>query len=176
MTILDPKKLQKQIKKQMTEAAVLLPIEFIENGTEIKGQVFIRKVKFDASAEIDKAFTYKPDPADDEQMILDSIDSIRLRAAQVWATVCVDADGTPFFESVEQVLKSYPNMIKAMWSVSNSVNLWWGKSQMKSSQKMNSGQNSSSVESVDEVSEKQNSDSTSVSSDSGSSTEHEEEA
>lgn len=148
MTILDPKALQAKVQANLEEKAVLKPLSFVENGVSINGEIYVKKLEFGEVEALDAAYTWKEDPDDPEIMRVEKIDHQKLRAAQIYATICIDEDGTPFFKSVESVLKSYPNMCKAMWSVSNEVNIFWGKLTTTTSKDTNSGQNLQSTESV----------------------------
>lgn len=148
MSILDPKALQAKVEQQTKEKAVLKDIEFIENGVPVKGKIYVKKLGFLEVEEIDNSYTWEIDPDEEGMMRVKSIDHQRMRAAQIFGSICVDEDGKLFFESVEQVLKAYPAMCKAMWSVSNEHNVFVGKLTTTTSKDTNSGQNLQSTESA----------------------------
>lgn len=148
MTILDPQALQAKVKQRTEEKAVLKDIEFVENGVLVKGKIFVKKLGFLEVEEIDNSYTWEIDPDEEGMMRVKSIDHHRMRAAQIFGTICVDEDGKLFFESVDQVLKAYPAMCKAMWSVSNEHNVFVGKLTTTTLKDTNSGQNSQSTESA----------------------------
>lgn len=150
--ILDPKELQAKVKQKNASKPVLVPVEFIEEGTEVKGNIYIKPVSYENAAELEKAYTWKPKEDDPEYMELESIDLTRLKAAQLYATVCVDEKGTPFFKSVDEVLKSYPSMCRAFWEASNSINVFVGKLKTANSSETKSLQNLPCTESAETAS------------------------
>lgn len=151
-TVLDPKSLQAKVKQKNKQKAVLVPVEFVEEGVEIKGQIYVKPVSFELTHELEKAYTWKPNEEDPDYMVLDTVDLTRLKAAQVFATICVDEQGTAFFKSVEEVLRSYPAMCRAFWEASNGINVFVGKSPIKNSNETKSSQNSPSTESAETAS------------------------
>lgn len=154
MSILDPKALQEAITSEVGAVAVKKPIEFIIKGKEIKGFVYVKSLSYAAVAEADNAFKWEPLKDKPGMMKLESIDDHHLRAAQILGTICTDEQGTPYFETIEQV-KDYPaTACKAFWTVANEVNVFSGKLLTTNSENTNSGQNSSLTESVDEASQK----------------------
>lgn len=176
MSILDPKALQAKVEQQTKEKAVLKDIEFIENGVPVKGKIYVKKLGFLEVEEIDNSYTWEKDPNDEDMMRVKSVDNQRIRAAQIYGTVCVDEEGTLFFKSVDQVLKSFPGMCKAMWNLSNEVNVFWGKLPKTNSTTTNSGQNSQSTELVETVSKKSKERSRTGNSNTGEITSKDEEA
>lgn len=154
MSILDPKALQEAITSEVGTVAVKKPIEFILNGKEFKGFVYVKSLSYEAVDEVDSAYKWIPLEDEPGMMKLESVDSHHLCAAQILGTICTDEQGTPYFESIEQV-EGYPaTAIKAFWTVANEVNIFSGKLLTMNSENTNSGQNSSSTESVDEASQK----------------------
>ena len=149
--ILDPKALQAKIKQDINQLPVLVDVKFIEQGVEIPGQVYVKKISYTHADELEKAYTWKPHEEDEGLMQLDKIDVPRLKAAHIFATICTDEKGTPFFENIEQVFQCGPDMCRAFWDASNSINLFWGKSVTKSSNETKSLQSSQSTESVETV-------------------------
>lgn len=152
MKKLSPADLKKHVEIQSSQKAVLKDIKFVENGVEVIGQIYVKKISYEHTRDIDKSFSWKPNPDDETMLQLSDVDEVQLRATQVFATVCVDEDGTPFFESLEQTVTSYIEMIKAMWLVSNEVNFFVGKSLTKNSKKTKSTQNSRSKASAETAS------------------------
>ncbi len=150
MSILDPKALHEAISHEVGTKAIQKPVEFVINGKEIKGLVYVKALSYEAVSEVDNAFKWKPIEDEPGMMELESIDDHHLRAAQILGTICTDENGTPYFSSIEQV-KSYPApACKAFWSVANDVNVFLGKLMTTNSQKTNSGQSLSSTESLEE--------------------------
>lgn len=169
--ILDPKALQAKIKQDINQLPVLVDVKFIEQGVEIPGQVYVKKISYTHADELEKAYTWKPHEEDESLMQLEKINVSRLKAAHIFATICTDEKGTPFFENIEQVFQCGPDMCRAFWDASNSINLFWGKSVTKSSSETKSLQNSQSTESVETASPKSKAESRSGSTLSGEPTE-----
>lgn len=144
MKKLNPLELKKHVDETNAQRAILKDIVFVENGVEVVGQIYVKKVSYKDLREIEKSFNWLPDEEDPGMLTLQDIDELRLRSAQILATVCVDEKGTPFFKDIDEVLHSYMNMCKAMWSVSNEVNLFVGKLTTKNSTKTKSSRNSRS--------------------------------
>lgn len=150
--MLDPKALQKKVKENLIEKPVLKDVKFLEQGTEVEGQIYVKKLSFTFAEELEKSYTWKPHEDDDGLLQLDKIDVPRLKAAHILATICTDEKGTAFFENIEQVFACGPDMCRTFWEASNAVNVFWGKSTTKNSKETKSLQNSQSTESVETVS------------------------
>lgn len=140
-------------------------LEFIQENTgksdlslgevvQLSGQVFIKRLSYKDIEETAKAYKWDLDLENIENSKIKSIDSRLLRAAQLVGSVCEDNSGKSFFESTDEVYDSDPIFIEALYKVADGVNNFSGKSQTKSSEKTNSGVNSSSMESVDDQSKK----------------------
>lgn len=153
MNILDPQALQAEILAQIEEKAVLKEIEFELRGELVKATVYIKSLSFEQTDEIEKSVTWKKSELDPNEYEVDKFDTKRMQAAQVLGTACIDADGNLMFETVDQVLKSNPKLVKAIWSASNDINNFGGKSRTKNSKEKKFGRNLSSVESEEEPSE-----------------------
>ena len=126
----------------------------IDEFLELDGQVFIKRLTFEAQQEVSKAFEWDvvKDPENPE---LKGIDGKQLLASRLVGSICEDEKGTPFFESIQEVYTSDPSFINAIYEAANKVNNFTGKSLKKSSTKTSSGASSSSTESVEEQSKKQ---------------------
>lgn len=126
----------------------------IDEFLELEGQVFIKRLTFEAQQEVSKAFEWDvvKDPENPE---LKGIDGKQLVASRLVGSICEDEKGTPFFESIQEVYTSDPSFINAIYEAANKVNNFTGKSLKKSSKKTSSGANSFSTESVEEQSKKQ---------------------
>ncbi len=126
----------------------------IDEFLELEGQVFIKRLTFEAQQEVSKAFEWDvvKDPENPE---LKGIDGKQLVASRLVGSICEDEKGTPFFESIQEVYTSDPSFINAIYEAANKVNNFTGKSLKKSSTKTSSGANLSSTESVEEQSKKQ---------------------
>lgn len=136
-------------------------LEFIREATgksdlslgevvELEGQVFIKRLSYKDIEETAKAYQWDIDFENVEKSTIKSIDGRLLRAAQLVGSVCEDVAGKSFFESTDEVYDSDPIFIEALYKVADTVNNFSGKSQTKNSENMNSGVNSSSVESVED--------------------------
>lgn len=123
---------------------------------ELEGQVFVRRMSFKASREAFKAFEWDFDVQDIEKSKVKSFDSDHLQASQILGTICEDSKGTPFFSSIQDVYDSDPSFINALYKVADEVNNFMGKLVTKNSKETNSSVNSSSTESVEAPSKKQN--------------------
>ncbi|MCH7337131.1 phage tail assembly chaperone family protein, TAC [Acinetobacter sp. NIPH 2699] len=121
---------------------------------DLEGQVFIKKLSFNDTSETSKAIEWDIDYDNIENSKVKAVDHRQLQAAQLLGSICEDLDGKLFFSSVDDVLCSDPNFINALYAVSSEVNNFSGKSRTKSSQKMNSGASSLSMESVETPLEK----------------------
>ena len=141
----------------------------IDEFLELEGQVFIKRLTFEAQQEVSKAFEWDvvKDPENPE---LKGIDGKQLVASRLVGSICEDEKGTPFFESIQDVYISEPNFINAIYEAANKVNNFTGKSLKKSSTKTSSGASSSSTESEAEQSPKRGNRSPSKSRSSGQST------
>lgn len=113
---------------------------------DLSGQVFIKRLSYKDIEEVSKAYKWNIDLANVEDMTLASIDTRLLRAARLLGSVCEDAKGTTFFESVNDVYDSDPVFIEALYGVADSINNFSGKSRNKNSKSTNSGVKSQSVE------------------------------
>ena len=171
MTILDPKSFQDVIAQQTQEKAVLIPIEWVEAGEQKKANVYIKKIQYSESLEIEKSYHWEPVEDEPGLMRLESIDHHRLRAAQIYASICVDEDGTLMFTSVDQVVKARPEVCQSLWTASNNINTFVGKPQTKNSAEMKSGQSLSSTELAEKPLPKPKERCKTVNSNSGSTTE-----
>ena len=86
--------------------------------------------------------------------VLKEINHSQLIAARLIGTICEDAEGTPFFNTINAVYTSDPAFIDAIYGEADSVNNFLGKLKKKSLTETNSGVNSSSMELVEEPSSK----------------------
>lgn len=116
---------------------------------DLSGQVYIKRLNFRDIDATSKAYQWDFDFQNIENSKLIGLDHRHLRAAQLLGSVCEDAQGTKFFESVEDVFDSEPTLVEALYQLSDAVNKFTGKYQGKNSKSMNSGANSQSVESVE---------------------------
>lgn len=121
---------------------------------ELSGQVFIKRLSYKDIEATAKAYNWDIDYQNLENSKIKSVDGRLLRAAQLLGSVCEDTSGKMFYESIDDIYDSDPIFIEALYKVADGVNNFSGKSQTKSSEKTNSGVNSSSTESVDEQSKK----------------------
>ena len=128
----------------------------IGDVVELEGQVFVKRLNFKASREVSKAFEWEFDLKDIENSKVKSVDSDRLQASQILGTICEDSKGTPFFTSVQDIYDSDPSFINALYQVADGVNNFMGKLVTKNSKETNSSVSSSSTESVETQSKKQN--------------------
>lgn len=116
---------------------------------DLSGQVYIKRLSYKDIEEVSKAYKWNIDLTNVEDMTLASIDTRLLRAARLLGSVCEDAKGTAFFESVNDVYDSDPVFIEALYGVADSINNFSGKSRNKNSTNSNSGVNLQSMESVE---------------------------
>ena len=121
----------------------------IGEKVELEGQVFIKKLAFNDLHEISKAYEWDIDNENVENSKLKSINIKAMQAGHLLGSVCEDEKGTPFFESVSDVLNSEIPFIEALYSVADEVNNFMGKSLKKSLKSTNSGVNLSSTELVE---------------------------
>lgn len=135
-------------------------IDFLHESTENKelqigdmvdlsGQVFIKRLSFEDLEATSKAYEWDFDFQNIENSKLLGLNHRLLRAAQLLGSVCEDAKGTKFFESVEDVFDSDPIFVEALYKVADSVNKFSGKYRNKNSTSTNSGVNLQSAESVE---------------------------
>lgn len=117
---------------------------------ELSGQVFIKRLSYKDIEATAKAYNWDIDYQNLENSKIKSVDGRLLRAAQLLGSVCENTSGKMFYESIDDIYDSDPIFIEALYKVADGVNNFSGKSQTKSSEKTNSGVNSSSTESVDE--------------------------
>ncbi len=141
----------------VTEQNILDLIELTKNSAlkvdeqvELEGEVFIKRLSFKAGRDVAKAYEWDINYDDIEKSELKSVDSDRLQASQLIGCVCVDAKGSPFFESVQDVYDSDPAFIAALYKLADDINNFMGKSRTKNSTSVNSSASLSSTESVDE--------------------------
>lgn len=121
----------------------------IGNIVDLEAQTFIKRLSYKDIEEVSKAYKWNIDLANVEDMTLASIDTRLLRAARLLGSVCEDAKGTTFFESVNDVYDSDPVFIEALYGVADSINNFSGKSRNKNSTNSNSGVSLPSTESVE---------------------------
>lgn len=131
--------------KKATENSNLM----IGDIVDLAAQTFIKRLSFKDIEEVSKAYKWNIDLANVEDMTLESIDSRLLRAARLLGSVCEDATGKAFFESVNDVYDSDPVFVEALYGVADSINNFSGKSRNKNSTNLNSGANLQSTESVE---------------------------
>lgn len=140
-------------------------LEFIRENTgkadlslgemvELSGQVFIKRLSYKDIEETSKAYQWEFNKEQIEKSTVKSVNGRLLCAAQLLGSVCEDSSGKMFFASIDDVNDSDPVFIESLYKVSDAVNNFSGKSRSKNSAKTNSGVNSSSMESVDEPSQK----------------------
>lgn len=152
MKKLSPADLKKHVDLINSQKPILKDIVFVENGVEVSGQIFVKKISYQHMVEIEKSYQWEPHPDDEGLVRVIGFDEVRLRAAQLLATICVDDQGTPFFKDIDEVLHSYMQMCKAMWNVANDVNLFLGKLTTTNSKKTKSSRNSRSTASAETAS------------------------
>ncbi|MDB0115213.1 hypothetical protein CTZ05_00180 [Acinetobacter baumannii] len=116
---------------------------------DLSAQTFIKRLSYKDIEEVSKAYKWDIDLANVEDMTLASIDTRLLRAARLLGSVCEDATGKAFFESVVDVYDSDPVFVEALYGVADSINNFSGKSRNKNSTNSNSGVNLQSTESVE---------------------------
>lgn len=121
----------------------------IGGEVELEGQVFIKKLNYKEHQDAVKAFEWDFNPEDPEKSKLKNVDVDHLTASRLVGSVCGDTKGTPFFENTNEVFNSDPNFVDALYSVSDEVNNFLGKSRKKSSAETKSGVSSSSMELVE---------------------------
>ena len=121
----------------------------IGDEVDVEGQVFIKKLSYKEHQDAVKAYEWDFNPEDPEKSKLKNVDVNHLTAARLLGSVCEDAKGTPFFKNTTEVLGLAPNFVDALYSVSDEVNNFLGKSRKKNSTETKSGVSSSSMESVE---------------------------
>ena len=141
----------------LKESTKLKDIE-IGEMIELEGEVFIKKLDYKSAKDAAKAYKWDINYEEIEKSKLESIDADQLQAARLLGSVCEDASGKPFFDSVEDIYISEPAFITAVYAVADEVNNFMGKSRTKNSTDTNSSANLSPAESVEEPSKKPKSD------------------
>lgn len=122
----------------------------IGDTVDLEGEVFIKRINFIDQRKVNEAYNIERDEDDPEKILVKDIDTDQMIAAQLVGSVCEDLSGKPFFNSIAEVYGSDPKFIDAVFDAANSVNNFLGKFRKKSSKKMNSGANSSSMELAEE--------------------------
>lgn len=117
---------------------------------EVEGQIFVRKISFRDQEEIVKSYQWDVDKADPENTKLKGVNGIRLQAARILGSICADATGKPFFETIDDVLDCDIMFCNALYVAADEVNNFMGKLVKKNSNETNSSVNSSSTESAAE--------------------------
>ena len=125
----------------------------VGEDVELEGEVFIKRLTFAAQQEASKAFEWDVQ-TDSDSPVLKEINHTQLVASRLIGAICVDAKGTPFFDSVDDIYNSDPVFINAIYGEADNVNNFMGKLKKKSLTETNSGANSSSTELVEEPSSK----------------------
>ena len=125
----------------------------VDEDVELEGEVFIKRLTFAAQQEASKAFEWDVQ-TDSDSPVLKEINHTQLVASRLIGAICVDAKGTPFFDSVDDIYNSDPVFINAIYGEADNVNNFMGKLKKKSLTETNSGANSSSTELVEEPSSK----------------------
>lgn len=125
----------------------------VGDDVELEGEVFIKRLTFAAQQEASKAFEWDVN-GDSDSPVLKEINHSRLIASRLLGTICEDAKGTLFFNSIEDIYTSDPAFINAIYGEADSVNNFLGKLKKKSLTETNSGVSSSSTELVEEPSNK----------------------
>jgi len=125
----------------------------VGDDVELEGEVFIKRLTFAAQQEAAKAFEWDVQ-TDSDSPVLKEINHTQLVASRLIGAICVDAKGTPFFDSVDDIYNSDPVFINAIYGEADNVNNFMGKLKKKSLTETNSGANSSSTELVEEPSSK----------------------
>ena len=121
----------------------------VGEDVELEGEVFIKRLTFAAQQEASKAFEWDVQ-TDSDSPVLKEINHTQLVASRLIGAICVDAKGTPFFDSVDDIYNSDPVFINAIYGEADNVNNFMGKLKKKSLTETNSGVNSSSTELVEE--------------------------
>ncbi|MND23222.1 hypothetical protein D3C80_136220 [compost metagenome] len=116
---------------------------------DLAAQTYIKRLSYKDIEEVSKAYKWNIDLANVEDTTLASVDIRLLRSARLLGSICEDATGTAFFESVNDVYDSDPVFVEALYGVADSINNFSGKSRNKNSTSTNSGANSQSAESVE---------------------------
>lgn len=135
--------LAKQLERELT----------LGEKAEVEGQVFIKKLAFNDLHEISKAYDWEINEDNIADSKLKSVSVKRMQAGHLLGSVCEDAKGTPFFNSVQDVLDSEIPFIESLYAVADEVNNFMGKSRKKNLTNTNSGA-SSPLESVESPSKK----------------------
>ena len=125
----------------------------VGEDVELEGEVFIKRLTFAAQQEASKSFEWDVQSNPDAP-VLKEINHTQLVASRLIGTICEDAEGTPFFNTINEVYISDPAFINAIYGEADNVNNFMGKLKKKSLTETNSGVNSSSTELVEEPSSK----------------------
>lgn len=64
MKKLNPLELKKHVDETNAQRAILKDIVFVENGVEVVGQIYVKKVSYKDLREIEKSFNWLPDEED----------------------------------------------------------------------------------------------------------------
>lgn len=125
---------------------------------ELEGEIFIKKLDYKSAKDAAKAYKWNINYEEIEKSKLESVDADQLQATRLIGSVCENAAGKPFFDSIEDVYSSEPSFITALYAIADEVNNFMGKSRTKNSTDTNSSANLSPAESVEEPSKKLKSD------------------
>ena len=112
-------------------------IEFTIDGEDFSSEVLVKRLSYDESVGITRGKN------------LDKLLMADLVKMRILATIYNKDTQQPLFASLDEVGKSAPQIMDALHRASDDVNDFVGKQQMKHLKKMNSGANSSSMESAD---------------------------
>lgn len=131
------------IKNQTSKTTIIKKdIEFTSvDGEECKASVFVKKLSYSESMEINKAYEFE---IVDGEPKYKGLDIARLQAGQIMHTICANKEGKKLFNKLEEIYDLIPEMGFALHAASDSVNNFSGKLRTKNSPKTNSGVNSSS--------------------------------
>jgi len=121
----------------------------IGDFVDLAAQTFIKRLSYKDIEEVSKAYKWNIDLANVEDITLESVDTRLLRAARLLGSVCEDASGKAFFESVNDVYDSDPVFVEALYGVADSINNFAGKLRNKNSESTNSGASLQSLDSVE---------------------------
>lgn len=132
--------------------AVLKTINFTAtDGEHYEADVYVRKMRFADNANL--ASVYTIESVDENGEPTYSTDNAKLQAARILSCACTDVQGTPLFETLDQVMNADHELATAIFVACDEVNNFLGK-YLKSAKKTNSGTNSSSTASVGKPSSK----------------------
>jgi len=150
MNKLNPEALLELCNEVRGEKPVKKTITFNINNVDHTADIFIKQLSYEDTAAIDAAYIWEPDKEDPEELQFKGIEGKSLQAAHLLGSICIDEKGTKFFENVEHVLKTHPNVCRAMYAKADEVNNFWGKPTSEHSSKKKSGSSLHLTESVEE--------------------------